>query len=114
MEKRRVDGFTHVGVAPSLRVQTIADFSIRELLAADRDEYGVKRNGRKALTPNQRRLLDILMHRSKREDGSFVVIPATMMGSRGGMRHLVVKGYVAETVSYGPRGGARYAYTPIP
>jgi len=25
-----------------------------------------------------------------------------------------VKGYVAETVSYGPRGGARYAYTPIP
>src|SRR6516165_6678648 len=110
-------GYTHVGVAPRHPVngspETVADFSIRELLEADDFEAAIKveRKGRPALTSHQRSMFLNLVRRSEAKRGA--PVPLAEIGSPSAMAHLVRKGYAARSVEFGPRGGERFSYTPI-
>lgn len=103
-------GATMVSVRPYPGSNVLADFSIRELLEADPAPV-YSRKGRAALTSHQRELFERLVRLSG--PGHRAVASANI-GSRGGMEHLVRKGYVEESTVYGPRGGRTYTYLPLP
>lgn len=104
---KRLDqrGFTMVGVSPVAGSQpTVADFSVRELLAADGASSGrIERKGRPALTSHQR---DLFLRLSADRPRN--------IGSPSGMAHLVAKGYARRIVEHGPRGGEQFSYVAVP
>jgi hypothetical protein len=67
---------------------------------------------RPRLTPHQREVFGRLRRWSDRVGGGWVALD--VIGSRAALDHLVDKGHAERTVIYGPRGGRRPLYRPLP